>query len=437
MNWNAIEQEAADLLSRYIQFDTTNPPGNEAIAIEFLADILRERGFDPKIIESSPGRANLIVRLKGRPDATAPPCLLYSHADVVPADPDDWSVSPFSGQIKDDFVWGRGALDNKGLGIVFLQALTLLKQYAPPLNRDIILLIAADEEMSSQYGVSWLLDHHPNLINAEYVWDEGGMGLKQSGDLLYYISVAEKKSLTVNLKTRGSPGHASIPRTDNPQDRLVRALYHIKHWNQPIRLTETVIKMLQALASRQSFPYSFLFAHADKPLIGSLLRPRLKKNLLFTALVRNTINLTRLNGGQASNSIPAKAEAKLDVRLLPDEDPELFLTALRSIISDPEVVVDVESMPVSQPPTPIDTHFYRIMTETVQAISPAGQITPYLSPGATDSRFFRTAGMKAYGFMPMLLDSHELNRIHGIDERVSLANLRWGIQVVFETLQKL
>ena len=281
MNWYAVEQEAVDLLSRYIQFDTTNPPGNETIAIEFLADTLRERGFTPQIIESSPGRANLIVRLKGRSDATAPPCLLYSHADVVPADSANWSVPPFGGQIKDGFVWGRGALDNKGLGIVFLQTLTLLKQYAPPLNRDIILLIAADEEMSSRYGVTWLLDHHPNLIKAEYVWDEGGMGLKRSDDLLYYISVAEKMSLTIKLSAQGSPGHASIPRVDNPQDRLVHALYHIKRWNQPVRLTETVVKMLQALAPKQSFPRSFLFAHADKPLLGSLLRPRLKKKPSF------------------------------------------------------------------------------------------------------------------------------------------------------------
>jgi len=436
VNWNAIEQEAADLLSRYIQFDTTNPPGNEAIAIEFLADTLRERGFTPQIIESSPGRANLIVRLKGGPDATASPCLLYSHADVVPADSDNWSVPPFSGQIKDGFVWGRGALDNKGLGVVFLQALTLLKEYAPPLNRDIILLIAADEERSSRYGVTWLLDHHPNLVKAEYVWDEGGMGLKQPNNLLYYVSVAEKKALTIKLSAQGASGHASVPRTDNPHDRLIRALYHVQHWDQPVRLTEPVVKMLQALAPQQSFPHTFLFAHADNPLLGSLLRPWLKKNLLFTALVRNTINLTKLNGGQASNVIPAQAEAKLDVRLLPDEDPESFLAALRSVINDSKVLVEIESLPVPQALTPTNTHFFRALTETVQTLGPAGQITPYLTPGATDSRFFRAAGMKAYGFMPMLLDSQELSRIHGIDERVSLANLRWGIQVVFETLQR-
>jgi acetylornithine deacetylase/succinyl-diaminopimelate desuccinylase-like protein len=164
IDWAAIETEAATLLSRYIQFDTTNPPGNEAAAIEFLAQTLRERDLNPQVVESAPGRANLIARFPAPQGATAPPCLLYAHADVVPANPADWSVPPFSGQIKDGFVWGRGALDDKSLGIIFLQALILLRQASPPLKRDIILLIAADEETCGRYGVAWLLEHHPDLI---------------------------------------------------------------------------------------------------------------------------------------------------------------------------------------------------------------------------------------------------------------------------------
>jgi acetylornithine deacetylase/succinyl-diaminopimelate desuccinylase-like protein len=438
IDWNAVEKEAADLLSRYIQFDTTNPPGNEAPAIEFLADTLRERGFDPQIIESAPGRANLIIRLRGRAEAKAAPCLLYAHADVVPAVAADWSVSPFRGVIQDGFVWGRGALDDKGLGIIFLQALTLLKRFSPPLNRDVILLIAADEEVSGSYGVAWLLNNHPDLIMAEYVWDEGGMGVRRhTNRYSFHIAISEKISLTAKVVTHGTPGHASIPGADNPHDRLVRALYRVKQWQRPARLTETVIEMLQTLAPTQPFPWPILFAHADKPLLWPVLRSRLKNDLFFSPLVRNTINLTMLSGGQASNVIPAQAEAKLDVRLLPDEDPETFLAGLRSVIGDPKVAIEVEHIPLPQVTTESDTEFYRALVETLQAIGPPGTISPYLTPGATDSRFFRAAGMKAYGFMPMLLDDRELSRVHGIDERISTANLRWGIQMVFETLQKL
>ncbi len=409
-------------------------------AIEFLADTLRQRGFEPQIVESAPGRANLITRLVTQAEPKCPPCLLYSHADVVPANSADWSIPPFQGQLNDGFVWGRGALDSKGLGVIFLQALSLLKQDASSLNRDIILLIAADEEVCGRYGVAWLLDHHPELIKAEYVWDEGGVGLRQPGvtdQYLYQIAVAEKANLTVKLVAHGTPGHASIPRSDNPQDRLVQALTRVRWWSQPARLTEPVAEMLQTLAPSQSFPRSFLFANADKKLVWPILLNGLERNPLFTPLLRNTISLTMLRGGETSNVIPAHAEAKLDIRLLPGENPEAFLAALRSIIADPGVALEVEELPVIHSPSPPNTNFFRVLTQTLQSTGPPGMVIPYVTPGTTDSRFFRRAGMNAYGFMPMLLDTNELSRIHGLDERVSTANLRWGIRVVFEALQRL
>jgi acetylornithine deacetylase/succinyl-diaminopimelate desuccinylase-like protein len=438
IDWAAVEAEAAGLLSRYIQFDTTNPPGNELAAVEFLADILSERGFDPQVLLAAPGRANLVVRLKSRANNPASPCLLYAHADVVPADPAGWSIPPFAGAIRDGFVWGRGALDNKGLGVIFLQALTLLKQFCPSLNRDIILLIAADEEVAGEYGAAWLLDHYPDLVKAEYVWDEGGMGVWQSDRYFYYVAIAEKTALTVKLIAQGTAGHASVPQADNPQDRLIQALYRVKRWSRPPRLTPAVIEMLQTLAVYQSFPRSWLFARPDHPFLWPLLRSQLAQNPFFSALIADTINLTVLRGGQTNNVIPAQAEASLDVRLLPDRDPTVFLAGLRSIISDPKVLIEADGLPPARPlPTSSDTLLYRALAETLQIGDPAGRIVPYLTPGATDSRFFRAAGMKAYGFLPMQLNEQELSRIHGVDERVATANLRWGVQVVFETLRRL
>ena len=437
INWDETARDAANLLSRYIQFNTTNPPGNEIEAIQFLADTLAEHGFNPQILNSAPNRANLIVRLKSN-NPTALPCMLYAHADVVPADPAGWSVDPFSGVIKDGFVWGRGALDDKGLGVIFLQVLALLKQHATSLNRDIILLIAADEETCGQYGVSWLLNHHPDLIKAEYVWDEGGMGLNQPLDKpLFHIAVAEKTALTLTLTAKGTPGHASIPRPDNPHDRLVQALHRIKQWRQPARLTKPVREMLTALAPRQTFPNSFLFARARNPLVWATLHPQLAKNPKFAPLIANTINLTMLSGGQASNMISAQAQAKLDVRLLPGQNPKTFIVELRSLIVGLDVTVEVETEPPEQATSSTDSQLYRALVDTLLAENPTGQVIPYLTPGATDSRFFRAAGLKAYGFMPMLLDSAELSRIHGIDERVSIANLQFGIRTVFNTLKKL
>ena len=437
IDWLTVEEEAANLLSRYIQFDTSNPPGSEAAAVEFLAQVLRERGFTPQVIESAPGRANLIVRLPGQGHEL--PCLLYAHADVVPAEAEGWSYPPFSGQISDGFVWGRGALDDKALGIIFLQALTLLKQFVPPLNRDIILLIAADEESCGHYGVAWLLDHHPDLVQAGYVWDEGGVGLSHPVTMdqhLFTIAVAEKGPLTVKLVAHGTQGHASTPRPDNPLEQLVQTLARLKNWQRPARLTETVREMLHLLAPVESFPRSILFAHADNLFLGPLLRLWLQSDPLFSPLMTNTVSLTMLRGGQKSNIIPAQAEATLDIRLLPGEDPAAVVADLRSFVGAAPVSVQLEDTPIPHLPSSTETDFYRNLAKTLQAVDPASLVIPYLTPGATDSRFFRRAGMQAYGFLPMLLNAEELSRIHGVNERVSTANLCWGIQVVVETLRK-
>jgi carboxypeptidase PM20D1 len=217
----------------------------------------------------------------------------------------------------------------------------------------------------------------------------------------------------------------------------VRALTRIAEWRRPLRLTPPVIETLRSLASNQSFPHSFLYAHADNKLTWPLLFPILEKDAFFAPLIRNTISLTMLQSGQKSNVIPAQAEAKLDIRLLPGEDPQAILNDLRAIVRDTNVLINTDDMPVTHASTDSGTDFYRALADTLRTIGPSGLVTPYLTPGATDSRFFRRAGMKAYGFMPMLLDNHELSRIHGIDERISTANLRFGVQVVYETLRKL
>ena len=439
IDWEAVAAESATLLSQYLQFDTSNPPGNERPALDFLAQILRERGFEPTIIQSAPRRGNLIVRLPASGPAQAAPCLLYTHADVVPVNAAAWTCPPFSGQISDGYVWGRGALDNKGQGIIFLQALTLLKQHCSSRRRDFILLVGADEEATGHFGAAWMLKHRPDLIKAEFVWDEGGVVLHRpdTNQYIYHIATVEKGVLTVKVTARGHPGHASIPQSNSPPDRLVQALSRIRWWYHTLKLTEIPIKMLKILAGHHSFPRSVLYAHADKAIFHPLLLRLLDKDPIFAPIIRNTVSLTMLQSGQISNVIPAQAEARLDIRLLPGENPEAVLAALRSLVADPHVSVEFVEYPVMSRPSPVNSDFYRALQHTLPALGPSGPVIPYLTPGATDSRYFRQAGMQAYGFTPMILDPYELRRIHSVDERVSVENLRWGTRLVFETLRKL
>jgi len=438
INWQTVQQETTTLLQQYLQFDTSNPPGNEVEAIQFLAEIAHQRNFTPKILLSAPKRANLIVRLAGTGDN--PPILLYAHADVVPVDSSEWSVPPFGGVLKDGYVYGRGALDDKSLGIIFLQAITLLKQTGAPLKRDIILCIAADEETNSRYGIRWLLDNHIDLIRAEYVWDEGGLALQLPGTpptFIYAISVADKRPILLKLTAYGTAGHSSFPSADNPQDQLVGALHRLNQWRFPARLTPTVTTMLKALAPYQTFPRSKLFANADSPVVWPWLKPILQKSGFFVPLISNTLNLTTLQGGQVNNAIPAHVEAHLDLRLLPDEKLNRVMATLRAVINDPHILLEIVNRPPHTHVSPVETEFFDTLHTTLTRLAPEGPIIPYLNPGATDARFFRQMGMKAYGLLPMLLTSEELQRIHGIDERVSTKNLKWGVQVVFDLLWRL
>ena len=299
-----------------------------------------------------------------------------------------------------------------------------------------MLVIAADEELCGEFGAAWLLENHPELLQAEFVWDEGGFGLlPQAGPVLFGIAIAEKSALTVQLKARGQSSHAAVPNNANAQHRLVRSLYRIQQWKQPVQINGIVESMLAVLAPTMPFPQKLFYRYPN--WFYPILTRWLSHDSFFGPLVTNSIALTRLKGGQANNVVPAQAEARLDVRLLPDQSPDTFLRQLQTVIDDPAVTVLPVTVTPPQATSPVDTPFYRALAKTLHRREPAALITPYLTPGATDSRFFRAAGMKAYGFMPMLLSNRELGRIHSADERVSIENLRWGMQVVSETLLEL
>lgn len=437
IDWDAVGDEAASMLSDYIRMRSVNPPGDERMAAGFLMDRLRERGFEPKSLAASPERPNVIARLPG--DGSKRPILLYSHMDVVDADSARWSRDPFNGEVGDGFVWGRGAIDMKGMGVMELLALDLLRRDGSPRTRDIIMLAAADEEEGGKFGTGWLLSRHAGELDAEYVWDEGGFGLTGTfgPSPVFTVAVAEKRELWVRLVARGEPGHSGMPHGANAAEILVRALGKVTGLARKWRMTKVPAAMFGAVAPLMPFPASFLLRHASNPLAFRLALPALAANPAIAAMLRDTVSVTVLRAGSKENVIPDMAEATLDVRLLPDSPPEDFLDRLRRALAGTPVDVEVVQYPHEHAASETGTEFYRALSGVLRELVPGCAIAPFLTPGSTDSSFFRGAGAQCYGLFPAVITPAELEGFHGIDERISIDNLRLGTRVIYEVLRKM
>ena len=438
VDWQAVGAEATELLRRYVQIDTTNPPGNERQAAEFLAAALRDRGLEPRLYESGPGRANLVARVQGGGNSRRGPILLLHHMDVVLADANLWAHDPFGGDLDDGYLYGRGTLDMKGLGVMQLVALDLLRRSGRPLQRDVIFMAVSDEEMEGRWGTGWMVDHHWDEIRPEVVWDEGGFGLAGvvGEGLAFYVAVAEKQVLWPRLVAHGEPGLASVPRGSNPVDRLAQALERIRVHPCPPRLTSVAREMFKRLASAAGFPRSLLLKHVDSPLVWPLVSRVLARQPETNAMVRNLVTPTQLSAGSKENVIPQRAVAGLDVRLLPDEDVDAFLAGLARTIADDRVEIELAQRPVPSSVSPFDSDFFSTLERVLRRDVPGCVVVPTQTPGGTDSRFFRQRGVAAYGLIPIAIDQGELGRMHGIDERISLDNLRLGTRVVYDVLSE-
>jgi acetylornithine deacetylase/succinyl-diaminopimelate desuccinylase-like protein len=428
IDWEEVTQEATDLLSRYIAIDTSNPPGNEEAAALFLADILRREGVESQLYQAAPGRANLSARLPG--DGGKRPFILLNHTDVVPAEPSFWEEPPFAGTVRNGFIWGRGALDMKGMAIMELLAFLLLKRHGIPLKRDVVFMALADEEVGGEVGVEWMGRHHPEAMDAEYVLNEGGGG---STELLgvrkpiFNCSVSEKGPLWLKLRTRGSPGHGSVPHDDNSLERLVRALYRVQAWQRPITVLPEMQLYLRGLRDGGVLPEI-----PDQRALAQIA----ESTPMVRAVLTNTISVTTCTAGYKHNVIPAVSEATLDCRLLPGQSPQEFTEELKRVIDDPKVELE-EVYRSDTAPSPVQTELFDILKEVTQARVEGSLFLPYISAGFTDSRLFRQRGVVAYGLMPALLEPSDVAAIHGNNERISIENLRLGTQVLFEVARRL
>jgi len=437
-DWKALGDEAGALLSRYIRINTTNPPGNEIVAARWLAAVLQRDGIEARIFEPAPGKANLYARLAG--DGSARPLILLNHMDVVLASPEYWTVDPFSGVIKDGYVWGRGALDMKGEAVAQLMTMLILKRARVPLKRDIIFLATADEEIGAGVGAGWFVEHQRDLLrDAEFLLNEGGLTRSdgRGGVQFFGVGTTEKSPYWLDVTARGTAGHGSRPTPDNPVNRLVRALSKIADWQTPLLVTPTVERSFRDLATieRDTTVRRWL-ADVRTALRDSLAVRTLTSDLTYNALLRNTISITGLKGSDKTNVIPPSATAALDVRLLPRQEPPAFLTDLVRVVGDTAVTFKPQgpNWPATESST--ETDMFRAITAVARVRQANALVTTLMLPGFTDSHYFRRLGIQSYGLSPFPLSENDSRGVHGNDERVSLDALRFGVRFYYDVVSR-
>jgi len=419
-DWPKVEQHALEFLQTYIRIPTIDPPADTRMAADLFKTELERHGFAPKLYNSGPGgKTILIVRLAGQ-DRAKKPLLLMNHFDVVPVDRAAWgAIDPFGAEIKDGMIWGRGSLDMKGVGVMQLTALILMKDLGIVPERDIVMICDPDEEAGGEYGIRWLVANHRDEVEAEWVIDEGGLGSRDAlakNKLAFGIAVGEKHLTWVRLRAKGTAGHGSQPIPDNANMILLQAINNAMALTSTNKQSKTVAEMMTATGG-------------------------LATNKFMGAIQQNTISLTTMTSGLGNppkpNVIPSIAEATLDCRLLPGVNAEEFISEMKARINDPRVTLELlnhsNDAGESSPETPI----FKAMRASILKHHPDAIVTPMLVPYGTDSIVLRKLGIPAYGFMPMVLDAATLATMHGDAERIPLAEFFKGLRIYFDLLRTL
>ena len=414
-------------LREYIQIDTTNPPGNEGEAVAFLAGLLKSQGISSRTLTSPEGRSSLYARLEA-PGSQGRAVVLLHHIDVVSAT-GEWEVEPFSGRPYRGKVWGRGALDVKGVGVAQLAALAALVGSDRPRQRDVIFLAVADEEAGGRQGAAWLLAEHPELFaGAEAVLNEGGSNRVLNDRILWWgIEVTQKRPLWLKVTARGRGGHASGLRPHSPTHRLVTALARLIERPLVMRSNAAAMHYLTALARLEGGRASELVRRLEAGDDPATLALAPGQPVYFL----DTVQVTEIDNGQGSNIIAATASASIDIRLLPDTDGEAFLNEVRDILG-PELEVEVLLDAPRVDASPTDHPVYRALE---QALGVRAPVVPSFISGTTDSRFFRQQGIPAYGLSPFTINSEDLRGIHARNESIPVDAFLRGIETVYRFLQ--
>jgi acetylornithine deacetylase/succinyl-diaminopimelate desuccinylase-like protein len=417
-DWPRLEPYAVEFLQRYVRIASVNPPADTRETAALFKAELEKNGLKPEIFQVTPaGHTNLMVRVPGR-DRSKKPLLLLNHFDVVPVDAKAWAVDPFGAVIRDGYIWGRGTLDMKGVGVQQLMALIALHNSGIVPPRDIVMISTADEETSGVNGIQWLIANHYAKFDPEYVLDEGGMGTRDvlaPSKLVFGISVGEKQIAWLRLKAKGTAGHGSQPIAENANLILLEALR----------------KALATPGGGKPNPV----IEQMKRAIGGEFAP----NKFTAAIERNTISLTSLTSGVGSpvkvNVIPSAAEATLDCRLLPGVNGDEFISEMKARINDPRVTIEVVTRTPDAGSSNSETPLFAAMRSAILKHHPAAVVTPMFVPFGTDSVYLRKRGVIAYGLTPMILDAATAATMHSDSERIPLEEFKKGLRIYFDVLR--
>ncbi|HET6485774.1 MAG TPA: M20/M25/M40 family metallo-hydrolase [Spirochaetia bacterium] len=438
-DWDSLTQETVRNLSRLLQAQTANPPGNEEPAVEVIRQILEANGFpsrDLAIVESAPHRVNLVARLPG--DGSLRPLLLSGHTDVVPVERERWARDPFGGEVVDGEIWGRGALDMKGSLAMYLEVFLMALRSKARFRRDLILAAVADEEAGFTHGSKFLTDHHRELIEAEYgITEAGAITVYVGKARLYPIQVAERGICWLRMTASGKPGHGSMPHPDNAILHLAEAIEKIRRVRHlPVHLTSTFLKMMEAASRQVAFPLSLVPSLLRSPGLAGFLLNRLPEESrgLLSAMVANTVTPTILKAGVDTNVIPSVAEALLDCHKLPGQTSQDVMREIGAITGNSVTLEVVRESPGTE--FPVDSPFYRTLEAAARRMDPQGIFVPMLMPAATDASHYQRAGVSVYGFTPGVLPPEfpTFQIGHGHNERLPVSSIRSGLPALWEVL---
>ena len=447
-------QQYSDLavtwMQEYLRVDTTNPPGNEMKAVTFYKKILDQEGIENRVFEYAPGRGDLWARLPRTEDEKSPtsaakgaaemgpprPIILLNHMDVVTSDAAHWKVPPFSGEIRDGYIWGRGAQDMKDEGLAQLVVMVMLKREKVALDRDVIFLAVADEEVDDT-GSDWFIEHQRDLLeNAEFLINEGGENLLENGKVKYVgVDVGEKTTYWLHVVAHGRPGHGSRPIADSAPNRLVRALNRILAYQTPLRVLPVVDEFLRDMAPYEPPERAAQFRNIRKAIEDKKFQEELANDESLNFLLRDTISLTMMGGSEQTNVIPPEAWANLDVRILPGGDPKAVLAAVRRVVNDPDVTVEPwkgEFRVANYSGT--DNALFAAIREVSGKYFPGTPVVPHITSGYTENQRYRPLGIISYGFNPYTATDEEGNTEHGNDERIRVEEVRRGPRILFDVV---
>jgi acetylornithine deacetylase/succinyl-diaminopimelate desuccinylase-like protein len=437
VDWEAAGEESINYLIDLVRIDTSNPPGNETEAANYIKAALAAEGIDAQMYALEPERANLVARIKG--NGSKRPILIMGHTDVVGVQPERWTEDPFGGARKDGWIYGRGTLDDKDNVAAGLMVMLMLKRYGVDLDRDIIFLAESGEEGTPHVGINYMVENHWDLIDAEFCLAEGGGGvLEASGVKVVEIQTTEKMPRRATLVARGSAGHGSRPRLDNAVTHLANAVAKAGEWQTEMRLNDTTRAYFDRLATISDPDDAWRYRNIDNPdETDSIQQHFLETFPYHYSILRTSVVPTVMDAGFRKNVIPSEATAILDIRMLPDEDVDGFYGKLADLIDDPQVTVVPE--PIYRPesdPSPIDNDMFQTLETVANRLFPEATVLPTMSTGATDMAQVRAMNVPAYG-IGAIRSIEERNSgfgAHGDNERVSEEAMKQLVQFLWYTI---